>query len=285
MVEDALSLTERLVLRAITAPENRLKNDTGQRGEICDPGGYTRLAKQIGVCRKTIYNAVKGLEGKNALREFRLIMKGKQRERTVYYAPHWGDLLPMWRADPELFKTAATPARLIARGRRKALVTIAEAAEVKMDAQRAPLRGSGRGRSEFSQAMAIRKAAAAPAPDPLPSDDDLRIIREQFLKLCPSNLKDAVDLLRTARAEAAGIPAAIVAQLMAKLGHTYKPSADFPTPRPKWFIDRIGSEAAYNAQSPPAKFEARLRGKVLGVYDTSQEAEAAIKAAQREKTA
>ena len=58
-----------------------------------------------------------------------------------------------------------------------------------------------------------------------------------------------------ARARAAkDIPANIVAALMAKLAKEYKPSAEWPQPKPKWFINRIGSHALEWSKwaAPPA---------------------------------
>jgi hypothetical protein len=261
IVDDALSLTERLILRIVTEPESRLKNDTGQRGFLCDPGGYTRIAKRAGVCRKTVYNAIKSLKRKAALREYQLVTRGKQREKTIYYAPHYGDLLPAWRADPSLFHTAAD-ARVVVIGRRKELATVETAALLKMDPSRAPLRGCGRGRSEFAQQKAARVAGAPrPAPEPLPSDADILTVREAFLKCCPSSLKDTIDIIHTAQAEArkmgGEIAAAVIGQLMLKIAHEYKPSQAWPTPTPKYFIDNIAAQVAYWVKWPDQRAIAR----------------------------
>jgi DNA-binding Lrp family transcriptional regulator len=253
IVEDALSLTQRLILRIVAARENHLKNDTGQRGFLCDPGGYTRIAKQAGVCRKTVYNAIKALKKKGVLREYKLVVRGKQREKTIYYAAHYGDILPAWRADPTLFHTNAEPARVVALGRCKTLATVEVAGSLNMDPDRAPLRGCGRGRSEFVREKAARIAAAAP-PEPLPSDADLLTVREAFLKCCPSNLKDTVDIIHAANAEArkmgGAIAAAVIAELMLKIAREYKPSREWPEPRPKYFIGHIAAQVAYWVKQP-----------------------------------
>ena len=258
IVEDGLSLTERLILRIVTERENQRKNDTGQRGFICDPGGYTRIAKRAGVCRKTVYNAIKSLQKKGVLREFQLVVRGKQREKTIYYAAHYGDILPAWRADPALFHTSADPARVVALGRRKTLATVEVAGSMDMNPDRAPLRGSGRGRSEYVQEKRTAKIEAArnaaAAPEPLPSDADLLTVREAFLKCCPSNLKDTVDIIQAANAEArkmgGAIAAAVIAQLMLKMAAEYKPSREWPTPTPKHFIVNIAAQVAYWVKQP-----------------------------------
>lgn len=266
IVDDALSITERIIYYVVTAPENRLKNDTGQRGYVCDPGGYTRIAKRAGVCRKTARNTIKSLERKAALREFRLVMRGKQREKTIYWAAHFGDLLPMWRADPAIWKTAATPARVAVIGRRKQIVTVEMAAERKMNPDRAPLRGSGRGRSEFAQAKREAKIAAgmaAPAPEGIPSDALLHPAFEMLVKCCESNLKDAIDLVNSALAEArrlgnAELPPDAIPGLTRALAMEYKPSREFPLPKPKWFIDRIGAKVIQWIKFPETRSSAKM---------------------------
>ncbi len=247
LVEDGLSLTEARVYGFITRPDNRLKNDTGARGFICDPGGYGAIAKACGVCRKTAYNAVKSLQVKQALREHELIVRGQQRIRTRYFALHFGDLLPAWRADPKLFKTNAEPARVVVMGRRKTLTTIERAAEYKMNPDRAPLRGCGIGRSEYAQAKRAAKLEATqqPAPPALPTDEEIAAVyaRLQLADAKP-NLKDAIDLIACARAEAlrvdgGEIKAHIIAELTTHIEKDYKRSREHPFPKPGWFLTKM----------------------------------------------
>jgi DNA-binding Lrp family transcriptional regulator len=245
IVEDALSLTEWRVLKLLTNTNDgtaKKQRDprTERDGYVCDPGGYSQIAKRVGICRKTARNAIKSLLKKGVIQIWEIAMKGQQRIKTVYFALHYGDVLKGWRANSELFKTDLQ--RVVVRTRRKKLMTLKDAAEYKIDAKRAPKRGSGRGLSETLQEKIAGKTA--PAPEPLPSDEDLNVIREAFLKCCPSTLKDAIDLLRIARAEARrmgveAIPAAVVASLMLRIAHDYKPTPKWPTPRPGWFLQEI----------------------------------------------
>lgn len=282
IADDAFSLTERLIHRAITAPECRLKNSTGDRGFLCDPGGYTALAKRVGVCRKTVYNTIKSLIRKGALREFRIDMKGKQRTRTIYYATHFGDLLPIWRADPKLFHTAVDN-RIVVKGRRKEPVTVEAAALVAMDPRRAPLRGCGAGRGEFEQRQ---KQPPPPAPEPLPSNDEIEAVRKEFLKWAPSNLKDWIDVIHAARREAPAMPVHILTAKIAEAARSHKPSSEHPTPKAKWIIDRVAPLAAqWEAwvKGPAGGYAARFMGKDLGTFETQAEADAAVMAEQRRK--
>jgi hypothetical protein len=251
IVEDAISAHERLVFKAITDINGGAKKQIGVRDEesgyVCDPGGYGKIAQRAGVCRKTAYNCVKGLIAKGLLREYQIVMRGKQRVKTIYFAPHFRDVLKAWHAHEALFHTALN--RVVVRSRRKKLMTVQDAADFKMDPARAPKRGCGAGRSEFEQAKAETKVE--PTPEPLPSDADLNAIREAF-SACrtPASLKDAIDVLRVARAESrragcALIPAAAVADLMTQIRRAYKPSEDWPDPRPGWFLQEIVGRVAY----------------------------------------
>jgi hypothetical protein len=248
IAEDGFSLSQWRVFKWITAPENRLKNDTGVRGFVCDPGGYGHIAKQTGMCWKTVRNAIKAMEAKGAMRTHQKLMRGKQRQKTYYFATHWGDLLPSWRADEKLFHTAADPSRIVVQFRRKEFVTVEVAARMEMDPKRAPLRGSGRGRSEFAQEK--EATVVAPAPEPLPSDADLAAIHEAFKNVAKSNLQDAIKLERAARAEArklgnGDLHVAIIVQLLATIGQEYKPTPEYPIPTPKWVIDRMPAQVSW----------------------------------------
>jgi hypothetical protein len=252
---DALSITEQRVLRVITDVNGGAKQQSDpERGYLCDPGGYTQIAHRAGVCRKTAYNAIKSLKAKGVLREFRVLMNGKQRVKTLYFAPYYGNVLKGWRADPLIFKTSL--GRIVVRSRRKYIVTTEEAKAVKMDPDRAPKRGSGRARSDAEQER--HAAKVEPSPAPLPSDADLEVIREMFSRVTNhSNLKDAIDLLREARAEAdrlgyASIEAAVVAALMLEIARLYKTNPKYPSPTPKWFINKIsGAVSDWVRAHPP----------------------------------
>jgi hypothetical protein len=242
LVEDGLSLTEQRVYSFIN--RGRPKD---ARGFVADPGGYGAIARGSGICRKTAYNAVKSLKAKGALREHQLIMRGQQRIRTLYFVFHYGDLLPAWRADPKLFKTNAEPARVVAMGRRKTLATVERAAEYGINPDRAPLRGCGRGRSEFAQAKRAAKIeatqlAAAPA---LPTDEEIAAVYARLQEAdSKPNLKDAIDLIACARAEAlrvdgGALEARIIAQLTLHISADYKRTREHPFPKPAWFLRKM----------------------------------------------
>lgn len=261
IVEDALSATEWRILKLITNVNDGTARKLPGRGEgerdsfVCNPGGYSQIAARAGVCRKTARNCIKSLIAKGVLEVWELKMVGQQRVRTIYRALHYSDVLKGWRGNPNLFKTDLQ--RVVVRKRSKKIFTNEEAARFQLDPKRAPKRGSGRGLSEMAQEKIAAKAA--PAPEPLPSDEDLTIIHEMYLRVASrASLKDAIDLLRMARAEAARmgmevIPAAIVASLMHGLALGYKPTPKYPTPTPGWFFEPLAGAVSdwvkWNAQA------------------------------------
>jgi hypothetical protein len=262
---DGFSLTQARVYDFITRPDNRLKNETGVRGFVCDPGGYTDIAKATGVCRKTVRNAIKALAEKQALREHKVIMRGGQRVKTLYFAVHFGDLLPAWRADPRLFKTNAEPARLVAIGRKKTLATIEVAKAYKIDPDRAPLRGSGSGRSGFAQTKRTakieatkNKSAGGMPPLPHPSDAAMYAAQEAMMQCCEPVLEDIMDLCHAVMAESrrlggGEIPPEAIARAVMDIAREYKPVPKYPRPTPKYFIIKIPAKIAQWVKFPETR--------------------------------
>jgi hypothetical protein len=269
IAEDGLSLTEFRIFRFITHPDNTSKNDTGVRGSVCDPGGYTAIARAVGVCRKTVYNAIASLKVKGLIREHQLITRGKQRIKTIYFALHFGDVLPAWRANPELFKTNADPARVVAIGRRKTLATMPVARSMNMNPDRAPLRGCGRGRSEFAQAKRAAKiaatknavtgnAASAAPPLPLPSEAAISAVYEALARCCEPVIADALAVCEAVAGEArrlggGEIPPEAIARAVMDLAHDYKPTPQYPRPTPRYFVKRVPAKIGNWVKYPEAR--------------------------------
>lgn len=288
IVEDALSITEYRVLRTITSTTKGAKRSDGnERGFLCDPGGYDRIAKNAGVCRKTAYNCVKSLIDKKALRVWKIEAHGGQRVKTLYFAPHYQDVFALWRADPSIFKTER--GSVVVRGRAKAIQSEADAADWKIDSKRAPKRGCGRARKpeeleqearfeeKFEQAAEDLKktqATAPPPPPPMPawaSDEELNAVRESLIRVCPSNLQDVIDVLARARQEAERLawqvlPVAVVTMLIERIAREYKPNRQFPILKPKWMIDRIGGHVAYWISGEKERLAAEARTPSVNAF-------------------
>jgi hypothetical protein len=259
IVEDALSLTEKLVLRVITNIKMGARKQSGadgsERGFLCDPGGYDRIAKNAGICRKTAYNVVKSLIRKGALRVFEIKERGGQRVKTLYFAPHYSDVLAAWRNDETIFKTIR--GAVVVRGRAKNIQTVENAIEWKIDPKRAPKRGCGRGRNpgeddqeplfEQEQSAAIPPAAPIPKPAPAGTDEELAMVLAGFQSISRACLQDAFDLVAAARVQQfpwAVTPAFILAALQGVV-RTYTRTEQYPQPTPKWCIGRIAGSVAY----------------------------------------
>lgn len=265
IVDDGLSLPQSRVLACITDVKagatrwDREVDDQGRetkpRGYFCDPGGYSRIAKNTGLCRKTVYNAMIALIAKGVLRVWNVQMKGRQRVKTLYFALHYGDILPHWRSNADfpdlragrnvdgtwkrtmkLFHTAHNNS-IVVRKRSKQFVGAEEGAEWGMDAARAPRRGSGRGLTEVREQSPVPKGVIAlPAPAPIDSDEDVYFVYQELIRQTSSLacLDDAVAIIAEARDEAKRLgysdmgyggpfPALTVAELISHAGGAYKP--------------------------------------------------------------
>ncbi len=257
-VEDAMSATEHRVFLAVRDMKFA-KKVNGAKGEflgyLCDPhGGYTTIALKAGVCRKTVRNSIRSLIKKGILRIQEVTMRGRQREKTTYFAPYFDTVLKAWRADPAIFKTAL--GHVVVRGRRRALMTVEDATAWQIDGRRAPRAGSGRGLSDVAVARLAGKRA--PAPAAMPSEEDIAIVYAELQRHgAKPNVKDAIDLIRLARKDAADLAAQVVVQIIIAIGRDYKPSHDYPEPRAGWFLDRLpgylGDWLAYNRPDPHAR--------------------------------
>lgn len=265
IVDDGLSLPQSRVLAVMTDLRAGAKKlapggDNGKGGYLCDPGGYAAIARKAGICRKTAYNAVKALIAKDVIRVFSVQMKGKQRVKTLYFARHYGDILPAWRSDKRWFHTARQ--RVVVRRRSKKFMTVEEAAEWKMNPELAPLRGCGRTVTEI--AVELREAEAAARQQDVPqvpaapvvNDEDLAAVHMEMLRHTASCLQDAMDIVTKARAEAdrmgyrdmgygGPFPALTVVELIQRIAEDYKPSTRFPDPTPGWFLGKITAYVSY----------------------------------------
>lgn len=260
-VELTLSTSEQRVLRVITNLKLGAKKQTSG-GFVCDPGGYDRIAKKAGVCRNTASNVVKSLIAKGALRLHQLVTHGGQRIKTIYFAPFYGDVLAVWRADDDIFKTIR--GAVVVRGRAKTILTVEDARKWSLDPRRAPKSGCGQGsREEQTEETHVderREPAQAAAPSPPPmlpdpgADAELEVIREAFESHCPANLQDVIDLLAAARNRFADLPVQLVVEGMASISADYKPNRMHPKPKPKWFIDRIGGYIAHRLRKQTEQF-------------------------------
>lgn len=263
IVDDGLSLPQSRVLAVMTDTRDGAKRQSGEgnseRGYICDPGGHSRIARKTGLCRKTIYNAIKALIAKGIIRVFEVRWKGLQRVKTLYFARHYGDILPAWRSDKRWFHTARKC--IVVRRRSKKFMTVEEAAgEWRMNPDRAPARGCGRGLTDI--AIEIREAEqqrpeipVVPAA-PAINDEDLAAVHMELLRHTASCLQDAIDLIAKARIEAdrmgyqsmgygGPFPALTVAELIQRIAGQYRPNGRFPQPTPAWFLSKIGAHVSY----------------------------------------
>jgi hypothetical protein len=256
-VGDGLSLTQQRVLAYITEKHWTKSQDGSKKGErrgfICKPPGYTKMAQGTGLARKTVYNAVKALIAKGVLEVFHRHYKGKQRTHTVYFALHFGDILPAWRANPEWFHTAYKDS-VVARKRSKQFMTVEEGeVDWQIDRNRAPKKGCGRGLAEIVEA-AIVPANVAPIapPQPMDNDEDVNAVLMELMRWSGACcLKDANDIIADARAEAkrtgyaelgygGPFPCLTVVEVIRDAAADYKPSPsqarNYPKPTPGWFL-------------------------------------------------
>lgn len=287
-VDDGLSLAQSRVFACITNLKDGAKREaqaTGGRKEprlLCQPGGYTRIAKKTGLCRKTAYNAVQALIAKRVLSVWKREMKGRQVLKTYYFALHYADILPIWRSNEDfadisagrnvdgtwkktmkLFHTSYKSS-IVVRKRSKQFVGVDEAAEWKINPDRAPKKGSGRGLQELREAVEPREMSSgdiptsgAPAP-PEVNDEDLMAVHLELLRQTGAScLKDAIDLIASARAEAkkmgyeqqgygGPLPCLTIAELIRAAGERYVPKVtrldsltsrtEHPRPTPGWFL-------------------------------------------------
>lgn len=220
-----------------------------RRGYMCDPGGYTRIARKTGMCRKTVYNAIHALIDKGVLEVWKVQMKGQQRVKTLYFALHYGDILPAWRADKRFFHTAHKSS-IVVRKRSKRIVTVDEGKVWHMDPAHAPKRGCGRGLTEIEElrvAPAPEGVATIPAPAAI-SDEDLSAVHMELLRQTGNScLQDAIDVITDARTEAkrmgyaelgygGAFPALTVLELIREAAAEYRPSRHYPMPTVGWFM-------------------------------------------------
>jgi len=201
---------EQRVLRVITNLKMGARKQTGtggeERGYICDPGGYSRIARNAACCLKTAYNVVKRLQAKGVMRELEVVMRGGQRVKTTYFVPHYGEVLEGWRDDPTIFKTAR--GSVVVRGRARAifrnrepfekalnemelepaqrdaaLCNVTFADDWKLDPERAPRKGCGLGRDpevHYSRDLSSRPPRSLNPPGRVPAaeDEDLATVLE-----------------------------------------------------------------------------------------------------------
>ncbi len=255
IVDDGLSLAQSRVLACITNTQDGAKRQTGEegkeRGYLCDPGGYSRIARKCGLCRKTVYNAIKALIAKGVLRVWERVLKGRQRTKTLYFALHYGDILPAWRADKKWFHCVHKDA-VVVRKRSKQFVTVEEAKEWRMDPARAPKRGSGWGLSDEPFTTGVGHSGA-PIAVPIAihevNDEDLGMVHAELLRWTEgvSCLSDAIDVIADARSEAkkqgyaelgygGPLPALTVVEMIRQAAALYKPSRHYPAPTVGWFL-------------------------------------------------